>query len=75
MAIAHINIEDAPHGEINLQICYKEGFDVKSNAHQHAYQIMQWMDKNLKRAEEATCEVSPAIRQPNLADEGVVLHG
>ena len=52
MAIAYINLEDMEDGSIALNIVYKDGFDMKSNAHQHANLICKWMDENMTKVHE-----------------------
>jgi len=52
MAIAYINIEDAEDGSIYCQVVYKDGFDLKSNAHQHANLVIKWMDEHLTKVHE-----------------------
>jgi hypothetical protein len=52
MGLAYINLEDMEDGSIAVQVVYKNGFDLKSNAHQHAGLIIKWLDENLTKIHE-----------------------
>ena len=52
MGVAYINLEDMEDGTISLNIVYKDGFSLTSNAHQTANLITKWMDENLVKTYE-----------------------
>jgi len=52
MGLAYINLEDMEDGTVALQVVYKDGFQLKSNAHQYANLVIKWMDDNLQKVHE-----------------------
>ena len=56
---AYINLEDAGDGSFFYQVCYEGGFDLASNAHQHAYLVTKYLDGLCQRLKEPDVVVSP----------------
>jgi len=59
MALVHLNLEDHVDGTVGFQICYVDGFQVKSNAHRAAYALLRDFEQHAERLEDPDVIVSP----------------